>query len=376
MAGVHRPSRVKSLFARAEMLLANKKMTPAEAITEIEKLRYAWRGDEIELAVLKRLGELYIDVADYRNGLQTLREAMINFPKSQETRIIDAKMRAAFAALYIGNEADKLPPLSALALYDDFHELSPTGEAGDVVASKLVDRLVGVELLDRAANILKQQIDTRLKGAAAADAVNRLGLIYLLDRRPEEALSVLNGRMPPDATPTTVAQRRQIKARTLGELTRYKDALDLLEGDDSRDADRLRAEIGWRTQNWQLAAYAFGRLVPEANKTMTDADRQTVLRLAIAQSLNKNGAALKDLRKLYGAGMEQSAFKESFNLVTAPGEGPAVDLRAITKQVAEVDQFRAFLSSYRDKLLPKRTPADKEAGVSPQQSGAQTAAAN
>ena len=59
-----------------------------------------------------------------------------------------------------------------------------------------------------------------------------------------------------------MAQRRQLKARALGELTRYKDALALLEGDNSQDADRLRAEIGWRTQNWPLAAYAFAVWCP------------------------------------------------------------------------------------------------------------------
>ncbi len=356
MAGVHRPSKVKARLARAEMLLGAKRMTPAEAIGELERLRFGWRGDDIELAVLKRLGDLYIEVADYRNGLQTLREATTYFPKSNDAAVIDGKMRSAFAALYIGDEADKLPPLTALSLHDDFNDLAPAGEAGDVIASKLVDRLVGVELLDRAAEVLKQQIDTRLKGAALAEAVNRLGLIHLLARQPEEALTVLNGRVPPEATPTAVAQRRQLKARALGELTRYKDALALLEGDNSQDADRLRAEIGWRTQNWPLAAYAFARLVPEASKTLSDTDRQTVLRLAIAQALKNDSGALKDLRKIYGAGMAESAFKESFDLVTAPGEGPAVDLRAITRQVGEVDQFRAFMSSYRDKLLPRREP--------------------
>lgn len=376
MGGLHRPSKVKARFARTEMLLGAKRMTPAEAIVELEKLRFGWRGDDIELAVLKRLGELYIQVADYRNGLQTLRDAVTYFPKSNDAPAIDGQMRSAFAALYIGGEADKLPPLTALSLYDDFHDLAPAGDAGDVVASKLVDRLVGVELLDRAIDVLKQQVDTRLKGAALAEGVNRLGLIHLLSRQPEEALTVLSGRVPPEATPTAVAQRRQLKARALGELTRYKDALALLDGDNSQDADRLRAEIGWRTQNWPLAAYAFARLVPEASKTLSDTDRQTVLRLAIAQALKNDSAALKDIRKIYGAGMAESAFKESFDLVTAPGEGPAVDLRAITRQVAEVDQFRAFMTSYRDKLLTRRDNAGKPVTSATPSSGAQTAATN
>src|SRR5262249_30557846 len=161
---------------------------------------------------------------------------------------------------------------------------------GDMVVSRLVDRLVEVELLDRAADLLKQQIDTHLKGAPLAEAVNRLAVIHLLARQPEQALSVLSRPIAPEATPAAVSQRRLITARTLGELARYKEALNLLENDTSLDADRLRAEIGWRTQNWPLASAAFGKLVPAAGQALTDTDRQTVLRLAIAQSLSNDAA--------------------------------------------------------------------------------------
>ena len=47
-------------------------MGPKEAIEEFEKLRYAWRGDDFEFDVLNRLGDLYIDVTDFRNGLLAL----------------------------------------------------------------------------------------------------------------------------------------------------------------------------------------------------------------------------------------------------------------------------------------------------------------
>jgi hypothetical protein len=374
MAGVDRPSKVKARYARAEALLAAGRMTPKEAIDEIEKLRYAWRGDDTEVKVLTKLGDLYLDTAEYRDGLTTLRQVVTYFPKAAEAQGVGDKMRAAFATLYLKGAADKMPPLAALSLYDDFHDLAPSGEAGDAVASKLVDRLVDVELLDRAADVLKHQIDTRLKGAALAEAMNRLGLIYLLARKPEEALAVLNRRVP-EATPTAMNQRRQMLARTLGELARYDEALALLENDSSRDADRLRAEIGWRTQDWPVAAAAFEQLVPPPDKPMTDAGRQTVLRLAIAQSLSHDAAGLKALRKSYSAAMAKSAFKESFDLVTAPNPGPNLDLRTITRQVAEVDEFRAFIASYRDKLLTrKERPTKPAAAVTPK--GSQQAAAS
>ncbi len=352
--GLHPPSKARARLARVETLLGDKKISLPEGIAELERLRYGWRGDEVELTVLRRLGELYIDAGDYKNGLATLRDALAQFPKAPEGAAIAQRMRESFADLFIGGAADKMPPLTALGIYEDFRDLTPLGDAGNLLIAKLADRLVQIELLDRAQILLKDQIDKRLKGAPQAEAVNQLALIYLLDRKPEEALAALNAALPPDASPALAAERRQLKARTLGELTRYKEALALLNGDETADAARLRAEIGWRTQNWPLAAAAFAQLAPAGDAPLSDIQRQTVLRLAIAQSLSQDNAGLAGLRARFGADMGKSAFKESFDLITASDVAQNFDLRSISRQVAGVDQFAAFMTGYRDKIMKAR----------------------
>ncbi len=352
--GVHPPSKARARLARVEALLGNKSMKLADGIAELERLRYGWRGDDVELTVLRRLGELYIDSGDYKNGLATLRDAMTQFPKAPENAAIAQEMRDNFAQLFIGGAADKMPPLTALGIYEDFRDLTPVGDAGNLLIVKLADRLVQIELLDRAQLLLKDQIDKRLKGVPQAEAVNQLALVYLLDRKAEEALAALNAPLPAGSSPALATERRQLKARTLGELTRYKEALALLDGDTTADAARLRAEIGWRTQNWPLAAAAFTQLVPADGKGMSDAERQTVLRLAIAQSLSKDASGLAASRARYGADMAQSSFKESFEMITASDITQGFDLRSISRQVTGVDQFKAFMSSYREKIMKAR----------------------
>lgn len=352
--GVHPPSKARARLARVEALLGNKSMKLADGIAELERLRYGWRGDDVELTVLRRLGELYIDSGDYKNGLATLRDAMTQFPKAPENAAIAQEMRDNFAQLFIGGAADKMPPLTALGIYEDFRDLTPVGDAGNLLIVKLADRLVQIELLDRAQLLLKDQIDKRLKGVPQAEAVNQLALVYLLDRKAEEALAALNAPLPAASSPALATERRQLKARTLGELTRYKEALALLDGDTTADAARLRAEIGWRTQNWPLAAAAFTQLVPADGKGMSDAERQTVLRLAIAQSLSKDASGLAVSRARYGADMAQSSFKESFEMITASDITQGFDLRSISRQVTGVDQFKAFMSSYREKIMKAR----------------------
>ncbi|HEY4135720.1 MAG TPA: hypothetical protein VGO34_10950 [Alphaproteobacteria bacterium] len=368
--GLDKQAKARARLARVETLLGNKTMKLQDGIAELERLRYGWRGDEIELTVLRRLGELYIEAGDYKNGLATLRDALTQFPKASETTAIAQRMRDSFAELYIGGAADKMPPLTALGIYEDFRDLMPQGDAGNLLIAKLADRLVQIELLDRAEALLKGQIDTRLKGGPQAEAADQLALIYLLDRKPEEALKTLSAALPGDASDSLKSERRQLQARTLGELTRYDEALALLKGDDTADAARLRAEIGWRTQNWPLAASGFVHLVPTLDHPLSDAERQTVLRLAIAQSLSQDTAGLSALRATYGADMAKSAFKESFDLITAANIASNFDMRSISRQVAGVDQFGAFMTGYRDKILKSRTAAAARKGGASQAANA------
>src|SRR3546814_13655683 len=91
-------------------------------------------------------------------------------------------MSDEFAKLFLDGGAQSLPPLTALALYYDYRELTPPGPEGDEIISKLADRLVSVDLLNRAAELIEHQITYRLRGDARAKAGARLAVVYLLDQ--------------------------------------------------------------------------------------------------------------------------------------------------------------------------------------------------
>ncbi|MEE8515582.1 MAG: hypothetical protein V3T02_02975, partial [Alphaproteobacteria bacterium] len=255
--GVHPPSRVKAGLARINLLLEEDKITRAEAIKDLEILRYSWRGGDFEFKLLRRLGGLYIAEGDFKNGLMTYREAVTYFPDHNDSPAVAGAMRAAFLRLYIEGAADNLPPLVALALYDEFRELTPAGELGNRLITDLANRLVQVDLLDSAAALLRHQIEFRVKGAENSRVENLLALVYLFDRKPEKALEILNNDVAKDTAPEDAIERRQLLARALGEMARYENALMALNGDTSREANLLRAEIYWRTQNWRETAKVY-----------------------------------------------------------------------------------------------------------------------
>ena len=80
-----------------------------------------------------------------------------------------------------------MPAIDALSLFYDFRDLTPVGRRGDEMIRKLADRLVSVDLLDQAAELLQHQVDNRLQGAARAQVAVRLAVIYLMARKPDRA---------------------------------------------------------------------------------------------------------------------------------------------------------------------------------------------
>ena len=96
-----------------------------------------------------------------------MRTALLAHPNSDLTRKIQDEAAVTFESLFLGGKGDAMPPIEALGLFYDFRELTPIGRRGDEMIRRLADRLVSVDLLDQAAELLQHQVDHRLQGARA-----------------------------------------------------------------------------------------------------------------------------------------------------------------------------------------------------------------
>src|SRR6201999_6554 len=112
-----------------------------------------------------------------------------------------------FESLFLGGKGDALPPVEALGLFYDFRELTPIGRRGDEMIRRLTDRLVSVDLLDQAAELLQHQVDHRLQGAARSQVATRLAVIYLMNKKPDRALATINATRSPEL-PTEIRNQR------------------------------------------------------------------------------------------------------------------------------------------------------------------------
>lgn len=350
--GPDRPIRAKSALRRIETLLRLGKMSRKEAIEGLERLRFAWRGEEFEYPLLKRLGMLQIEDGDYGNGLRTLRQLATVYSEHPDIGNVAKAMTDAFKALYVDGKADSLSPVTAIGLYDEFRELTPTGPEGDEMIRKLADRVAAVDLLDRAAELLRHQVNFRLTGLERARVGTRLALIELLNDNPRQALEALQVSDHPAIPDDLQTQRRHLLARSLDEMGRAEDALALLATDPSRDAVLLRAEMNWRRKNWGAAAEALETLLvrPEPGQKLSEDMARLVLDLATAQTLANQDRALARIKRLYGPFMEQTRFRDAFNLLTSDTDRGLIDYRKVADKIKEVESFQVFMSAYRKRL--------------------------
>jgi len=216
----YRPIRALAALHKTDLELRLGQLEPKEALAELERLRFAWRGDQFELDVIDAMVGLQLDQEAFGAALMLLRTAVSNFPEGETTRAMAQQMNETFSALFLDGKADALHPVTALALYYEFQELTPLGKDGDGMIQHLADRLVDVDLLERAAELLTHQVTYRLKGNEKARVGTRLAVIHLLDGKPEKALTALAESEGATLPATLQDERRYLQARALAELDR------------------------------------------------------------------------------------------------------------------------------------------------------------
>ena len=346
--------RARATIARVELLLKLDRMKPMEAIKQLENLRFAWRGDNFEFALLRRLGGLYLDEGIYRNGLQALRQAVTYFRNNEESPQVTQQMADVFNVLYLEDGADQMSAVQAIAIFEEFKELAPAGAKGDEMIRKLADRLAGVDLLDQAAAILEDQIQSRVSGVLKSEVGARLAIVYLLARRYDRALTALDATNVRNLPSALGMQRRHLRARSLMGLNQSETALEVLKRDKTIDAELLRAELFWNGGDWHNASKALRKILrasgAKRNEPVNPEQAQKVLNYAIALALSENERALAKVRQDYGPAVQVTEFKDAFRLVAAPTALGLISPNSVPSRVKLAENFKTFLSEYKKRL--------------------------
>ena len=317
-----------------------------DVISKLESLTTIWRGDETEIEALKVLAHLYTEDGRYRDAFYVMRSAMAARPDSSLTHQIQDEAAATFDSLFLTAKGDAMPAIDALALFYDFRELTPIGARGDEMIRRLADRLVAVDLLDQAANLLQYQVDHRLQGAARAQVATRLAVVYLMDRKPDRALAVLRASRSADLSNDVRDQRLLLEARALSDLGRHELALEVIADVTGRPAIRLRADILWAAKRYDESAEQIELMYGDRYKDFTplnEDERADIMRAEVGYALAADWLGLGRFREKYAAKMAATPDAHAFQIVSAPLGSSEDEFATIAHAAASADTLETFL---------------------------------
>jgi tetratricopeptide (TPR) repeat protein len=343
--------RARAEFSLINMLLREDKIDREEAIKRLDLLRIVWRGDSLELNILTLLGNLYAEDNQYDKALHSLRDIVLYYPEVPEAVTAAKKMEEIFVNLYNKGAAKNMPPLEALSLFYEFRDLVPIGKEGDQMIRNLADRLVDIDLLDRAEALLDHQIRKRLDGEERSRVGARLSLIYLMNRQPKEALETLKttgyGDLPADLQLT----RLHLTAQALAQQGQATKAIEVLSSDNSLAGTALRLSIYWDNKDWPNVISTAEEILSNRNDpsaALSPQETDVLLKLATAYVYEHDTGQIQYLRDYFTPLLKKSASKDGFLFITS--ESGSIDYENLANLNQDITEVKSFLDTYRDQV--------------------------
>ncbi len=338
-----------------ELALRQKRdeISQADLLRELETLSVTWRGDGLEVKTLQMMARIYAETGRYSEAFAAIRASTKLQPNSELSRQGQDVAAALFAQLFLGPKGDDLPLVEALGMFYDFRELTPIGRRGDEMIRRLADRLVAVDLLDQASELLQYQVDKRLEGAARAQVAARLAIVYLTNRKPDRAIAALRTTRIADLSGELRQQRLLLEARAQSDVGRHDLALDIISNIPGREAIRLRSDIYWASRQWresseQIELYYADRW--RDFKPLNPVEKGDIIRAVVGYALAEDSIGLARFREKYGPLMSEGADLAVFETASKPAAINSGEFAQIAKLAASVDTLDGFLREMKTRF--------------------------
>ena len=349
----NRPAATEAKLLEIALKQKRDEISPADVLRELEILAVTWRGDTFEVQTLGTLTHLYADAGRYSDSFAAARTATRLQPNSEISRQAQDAASALFAQLFLSQKGDDLPPIDALGMFYDYRELTPIGRRGDEMIRRLADRLVAVDLLDQASELLQYQVDKRLEGAARAQVAARLAMVYLTNRKPDRAIAALRSTRIADLSGELRQQRLLLEARAQSDVGRHDLALDIISNINGREAIRLRSDIYWASRQWRESAEQIELYYADRwrdFKPLNPVEKGDVIRAVVGYALAEDAIGLARFREKYAPLMSGDADRAAFETASKPAGASSAEFAQIAKMAASVDTLDGFLRDMRTRF--------------------------
>lgn len=349
----YRPAAIEAQLREIALRQRRDEISEDDALRDLEGISVTWRGDALEVRTLEMLSRLYAAKGRYQDAFAAARAATVMQPNSEASRKMQDEASALFEQIYNGSKGDDLPPVEALAMFYEFRDLTPIGRRGDEMIRRLADRLVAVDLLDQASDLLQYQIDHRLEGSARAQVASRLAMVYLMNRKPERAIAALRTTRISDLAGELRQQRLLLEARAQTDIGRHDLALDIISNLTGREAIRLRSDIYWASRRWRESAEQIELLYGDRWRDfqpLSVTEKSDVIRAVVGYALAEDAIGLTRFREKYSPKMDGSSERAAFDLASKPATANSADFARIAKMAATIDTLDGFLREMKTRF--------------------------
>ncbi len=345
----NRPSRAEAVYRTLMLLRKMGRLNSVQASETLAIETLIWRGDRLEAKMLTLLAKLQFETGAYREAFENVRQfSKFQIASEGADELFDLA-QLEFSELFLDGKAETLEPIKALSLYYDYRYLTPAGAKGDQMIRNLARRLVKVDLLEQAAQLLQYQVDERLEGVAKAQIAADLAVIYLADKSPEKAIKLLNSTRLAGIPASLERQRRVLEGRALIDVGREDLALDILSKVNGKDADLLKIDAQWQAKRYSEAGEIIEQLyiweLEQGN--LSKLARDNIIKAAVGYVLSNDIIGLSRLRLKYEEEMATTPEWPLFSFVSSEINSTSVQFSKLAKEIANLDSMNAFLLAYR-----------------------------
>ena len=319
--------RMDARLSQIEAEVANGSVTADAALKRLAALRYAWRGDAIEERALRLSYRLNAERDDIRGSLAAGAALFRFFGSGQQGADFLPGLQAKLAQAL--DPARKLPLEQAAGLYWDYRDLSPSGAEGDLLVSRLAERLQAAGVYSRAADLLEYQLFNRAGDLARGPLSARVASLHILAGRSDKAIDLLKRSADPNFPDAMIHARKRMEAVALTQIGRVPEAFAVLQ--DVPDAVALRAEILWKRRDWLGLVSETAAALPRPG-TLSEVDQAMVLRHAISLAMLGREDGLAALRGRYQASFRGLKTAAVFDMLT--GTPGSVDPETLARAMA------------------------------------------
>lgn len=343
-----RESRARALFKLANLKLKLGEYSRTEAINDILRASVIWRDDYFEIDTLNRVAELYEQAKDYAKALDNLKKISVNFTDTAENIFVLAKMKDIFVKLFDEGAAYELPPLEALKIYFKYRELTPIGFIGDRITKKVSEFFAEVDMVDEAIKIVEHQIKYRAKGDEKARLTLWLSDTLTENREHEKAFNILQKLNTNNINLELENAVNYKKAMITAEMGKLNKALQMIKGDNSVDANRVRIEVFWQRENWfglirLMEEFRIDEIKGTIPENLTRKEVTDILRLAVAYSAQNMKDRLKELKESFISRVASKYDEEVFEYLTTPRLN--LDYQQFSKTL-QMDKIEDYLKKF------------------------------